>query len=159
VQHRGEPQLRAKVVPAEAQQRFGGTGKEPIVEGLLVLPDRWVEAVRQSEHQVEIGDGQEPPGLGREPVLAVNALTGRAMPVAAGVRQTWPGTGSRAASGQPPGTGHRQLVGGQLVEGTDDAGANGVWLCAPDGAISFLGPTALQCSNLCPQFPKQAQLR
>jgi Uma2 family endonuclease len=40
-----------------------------------------------------------------------------------------------------------------------DAGANEVWLCAPDGGISFLGPTAMQCSKLCPQFPKQVQLR
>jgi len=40
-----------------------------------------------------------------------------------------------------------------------DAGAIEVWLCAPDGRISCLGPTALQCSRLCPQFPKQVQLR
>jgi hypothetical protein len=40
-----------------------------------------------------------------------------------------------------------------------DAGANEVWLCAPDGGISFLGPTAMQCSRLCPQFLKQVQLR
>ena len=32
VQHGGDPQLRAEVVAAEAQQRFGGTGKEQIVE-------------------------------------------------------------------------------------------------------------------------------
>ena len=40
-----------------------------------------------------------------------------------------------------------------------DAGAIEVWLCAPDGRISYLGPSALQCSRLCPQFPKQVQLR
>jgi len=40
-----------------------------------------------------------------------------------------------------------------------DAGANEVWLCAPDGRMSFLGPTAMQCSMLCPQFTKQVQLR
>jgi Uma2 family endonuclease len=40
-----------------------------------------------------------------------------------------------------------------------DAGANELWLCAPDGGIGFLGPTALQCSRLCPQFPKQVQFR
>src|ERR1035438_7365986 len=38
-----------------------------------------------------------------------------------------------------------------------DAGANEMWLCAPDGGISFLGPTAMQCSRLCPQFPKQVE--
>jgi hypothetical protein len=32
-----------------------------------------------------------------------------------------------------------------------DAGANEVWLCAPDGGISFLGPTAMPSSRLCPQ--------
>jgi hypothetical protein len=40
-----------------------------------------------------------------------------------------------------------------------DAGANEVWLCAPDGGISFLGPTAMRCSRLCPQFLKQVQFR
>jgi Uma2 family endonuclease len=40
-----------------------------------------------------------------------------------------------------------------------DAGAIEVWLCAPDGGMSFLGPTAMQGSRLCPQFPKQVQLR
>ena len=40
-----------------------------------------------------------------------------------------------------------------------DAGANEVWLCAVDGMMSFLGPTALHCSRLCPQFPKAVQLR
>jgi hypothetical protein len=40
-----------------------------------------------------------------------------------------------------------------------DAGANEVWLCAPDGGISFLGPTAMQRSRLCPQFPKWVQFR
>ena len=40
-----------------------------------------------------------------------------------------------------------------------DAGANEVWLCDPNGVISFLGPTAMQCSRLCPAFPKQIQLR
>jgi hypothetical protein len=40
-----------------------------------------------------------------------------------------------------------------------DAGANEVWLCAPNGGISFLGPTAMQCSMLCSAFPKQLQLR
>ena len=40
-----------------------------------------------------------------------------------------------------------------------DAGANEVWLCAADGGMSFLGPTAMQCSRLCPPFPKQVELR
>ena len=40
-----------------------------------------------------------------------------------------------------------------------EAGANEIWLCAPDGGISFLGPTAMQCSRLCTQFPKQVQFR
>jgi len=40
-----------------------------------------------------------------------------------------------------------------------DAGARDVWLCAADGGMCFLGPTAMQCSRLCPDFPKQIQLR
>ena len=42
-------------------------------------------------------------------------------------------------------------VNGDLVEE--------VWLCAPNGGISVLGPTAMQCSRLCSAFPKQVQLR
>ena len=41
--------------------------------------------MRQGEDDVEVGNGQEQRGLSREPVLAVNALAGRAMAVAAGV--------------------------------------------------------------------------
>ena len=40
-----------------------------------------------------------------------------------------------------------------------DAGAHEVWLCAADGGMSFLGPTGIQWSRLCPEFPKQIQLR
>ena len=43
-----------------------------------------------------------------------------------------------------------------------DAGARKVWLCATTGAMSFWGPgTArlLNASELCPQFPKQIELR
>jgi len=40
-----------------------------------------------------------------------------------------------------------------------DAGAEEVWLCAPEGRMRFLGPTAMHCSRLCPEFPKQIQLR
>ena len=46
-----------------------------------------------------------------------------------------------------------------LVHKVFDAGANEVWLCAPNGGISVLGPTAMQCSRLCSAFPKQVQLR
>ncbi len=43
-----------------------------------------------------------------------------------------------------------------------DAGAQEVWLCAPSGAMEFLSsPTArpLKFFQLCPQFPKQVELR
>jgi Uma2 family endonuclease len=43
-----------------------------------------------------------------------------------------------------------------------DAGASEVWLCAESGAVTFFGPgTAqpLRPSELCPQFPKQIELR
>ena len=46
-----------------------------------------------------------------------------------------------------------------LVHKVFDAGANEVWLCAPNGGISFLGPKAMQSSRLCSAFPKQVQLR
>jgi Uma2 family endonuclease len=43
-----------------------------------------------------------------------------------------------------------------------DAGASEVWLCADSGAVSFFGPGTAQpmkVSELCPQFPKQIELR
>ena len=43
-----------------------------------------------------------------------------------------------------------------------DAGAGEVWLCAEAGAVSFFGPGTAQlmsASELCPQFPKQIELR
>lgn len=42
-----------------------------------------------------------------------------------------------------------------------DAGAQEVWLCADSGAMRFFGPgtVALAASRICPQFPKQIELR
>ena len=43
-----------------------------------------------------------------------------------------------------------------------DAGAHEVWLCADSGAIRFLASATarpLKGSRLCPQFPKQVELR
>jgi len=43
-----------------------------------------------------------------------------------------------------------------------DAGAREVWLCGATGAMSFFGPGTprpLNASQLCPQFPKQIELR
>jgi len=43
-----------------------------------------------------------------------------------------------------------------------DAGAREVWLCAESGAVSFFGTgiaQPLSASQLCPQFPKQIELR
>ena len=43
-----------------------------------------------------------------------------------------------------------------------DAGAQEVWLCSESGGMSFFGPGTtrlLSASKLCPQFPKQIELR
>ena len=43
-----------------------------------------------------------------------------------------------------------------------DAGAKEVWICAESGAVSFFGPAVAEptpASQLCPQFPKQVELR
>jgi len=40
-----------------------------------------------------------------------------------------------------------------------DAGAREVWVCAADGAVSLLGPAALQRPRLCPASPERLQLR
>ncbi|HYV29291.1 MAG TPA: Uma2 family endonuclease [Candidatus Eisenbacteria bacterium] len=43
-----------------------------------------------------------------------------------------------------------------------DAGAKEVWICAKTGAMSFYGPGTdqlMKTSQLCPQFPKQVELR
>ena len=43
-----------------------------------------------------------------------------------------------------------------------DAGAQEVWVCSASGAVSFFGPGAAHTRNaseICPQFPKQIELR
>ena len=41
-----------------------------------------------------------------------------------------------------------------------DAGAREVWLCETDGAMKFFaGGVSVHASKLCPDFPKQIQLR
>ena len=43
-----------------------------------------------------------------------------------------------------------------------DAGASEVWQCAESGRMKFFGPGTAQpmrASQLCPQFPKQIELR
>lgn len=43
-----------------------------------------------------------------------------------------------------------------------DAGAREVWFCAASGTMNFFGPRAAQklgSSEMCPQFPKQVELR
>ena len=43
-----------------------------------------------------------------------------------------------------------------------DAGAREVWRCAESGVLRFFGPGTAQsmsASDLCPQFPKQIELR
>jgi hypothetical protein len=43
-----------------------------------------------------------------------------------------------------------------------DAGAREVWLCADSGTMSFFGlgtGQPMSASELCPQFPKQIELR
>lgn len=38
-----------------------------------------------------------------------------------------------------------------------DAGAREIWICAANGTITFLGPTAMRNSSMCPAFPKHVR--
>ena len=43
-----------------------------------------------------------------------------------------------------------------------DAGAREVWLCSTSGVMTFFGPAAGHCldaSEICPEFPRQIELR
>ena len=57
MEHGGDPQSGFEVVPTELQQGSRGTGEKEAVEPRLVMLDKWVQFVRECEHDVEVRDG------------------------------------------------------------------------------------------------------
>ena len=55
----GNSQGSLEVVAAERQQRGGGTGKQKCVKARLIVLDERVQFVREREHDMEVGDGQQ----------------------------------------------------------------------------------------------------
>ena len=86
VKHGGDADLRVKIVAPELQQRGRRRVEQQGVKPGAVLLDQRIEFMRQREHQMEIGNGQERFGLFVQPVKPIGPLAGGAMAVAAGVR-------------------------------------------------------------------------
>lgn len=97
MQYGCDPNLAAEAFPAEVQQSTAGAGKEQPVERCLILPDKWIEHVRQRENDMEVRHRQETLPLTFQPFLGPAALAAGTMPVAATVRHEVLGTAIRAA--------------------------------------------------------------
>ena len=88
VQHHGDAGRAAQVVAAELEQCLGGGLEEQVQQGALVVlvaQDQGVELVRQREHVVEIGHGQQFCLSCFEPLRLDQRLALGAVAVAAGV--------------------------------------------------------------------------
>src|SRR5215203_6711829 len=86
VQHGRNADLCLEPFPPKLQQRGTGCLEQELEQNRSVLPDQPVERVRQREHQMEVGNGQERALLLFEPIRRPPALALRAVTVAATVR-------------------------------------------------------------------------
>ena len=85
VEDGSDPQLGLEVVMPEVQQGGRGTGKQEVIEPLLVVLDEWVQGMGQREHDMKIGDGQQVFGLSLHPLGPLESLASRTVPVATGM--------------------------------------------------------------------------
>lgn len=86
VQDHGDSGAHAQLVIGKLEQRRAGAIKEEFMECARVLPDECVEAVRQGEDDMEVGNRQKILFLALQPLVGVGSLAIGAMPVAARVR-------------------------------------------------------------------------
>jgi len=86
VQDGGNADLGIEVVATELQERGRHRIEQEVVKTGAVLLNQVVEFMRQREHEMEIGDGQEMFGLFVQPIITVGTLTGRTMTVPARMR-------------------------------------------------------------------------
>ncbi len=71
---------------SKLQQRLARRVKEQLIERPPVLPDQWVQRVRQREHHMKVGNRQQHRALPLQPVKRLGSLTLRTMPVATTMR-------------------------------------------------------------------------
>ena len=86
VENRGDSQGGFEVVASKLHQRGRGAGEQQRIQPLLVVLNERIQFVRESEHDVEVRDGQQVLDLLLQPPGAVELLAARTVPVAAGVR-------------------------------------------------------------------------
>ena len=86
VQHGGDPNLRVQIIAPEFQQGGRHRVEQQGVQPGAILLDQRIKFMRQREHQMEVGNGQERFGLLVQPVKPIGPLAGGAMAVTAGVR-------------------------------------------------------------------------
>jgi len=67
------------------EQGFRTGAEQEVIEDLLVLQCQWGELVRESEDNMDIGDGQKFTLASHDPVVASAALTFWAMAIATAV--------------------------------------------------------------------------
>lgn len=81
----GDAEGGLEVVATKFEQGGRGTRKQKRIELLLVVLDERVQLVRESEHDVEVGNGQQILDLMLQPLGAVDLLATRAMAIATGI--------------------------------------------------------------------------
>jgi hypothetical protein len=67
------------------KQGLGTGAEQEVIKDLLVLQRQWGELVRESEHNMDIGDGQKFILSSHDPLVASAALTFWAMAIATAV--------------------------------------------------------------------------
>ena len=85
VKNGNEPGLHPETLTRKFRERLGGGFEKDVIENLPVSQGKGIELVRQGEDDVEVLDGEElfPPCL--DPLLFLQELTLRAVPVPARV--------------------------------------------------------------------------
>ena len=72
-------------ISGHLEQGLGTGAEQEVIEDLLVLQRQWGELLRQSEDNMDIGDGQKFTLPSDDPLVASPALTLGAMAIAAAV--------------------------------------------------------------------------
>ena len=86
MQDQGKTELGLQLLVAKREERRRGRSKEQAVARRLIVLDERVQAMRQREDQVEVRHGQQGRALVREPRVALGALAGGAVAIAARMR-------------------------------------------------------------------------
>ena len=83
VQYSCDSQFATVVLLGELLQNLHGLFKKQIVELFTIVPNQWIEHMRQGEHHVEIGNRQQCFGLLGSPLFDARRGASGTMPVSA----------------------------------------------------------------------------